>query len=256
MQLFLHGYYFCFIKTDTIMEEKKHSWPPEEADFPGWMDNFYKFVDLNAALLGFTAPEVLWLKARSEAASFAELVIEASRKQLSDYVNLRNIQYLGDPENVGLLLVNWIPLWTTEVLTPTAVAPNAKATLDGMVKRVASNNDITRDQKRDAGVLPRERTKINPNDATPVLKVKVVNGQAVLDCPLVNFKGYLIYAEDNNGAAISLGNSTARKYTDTRPLPTGVQTEQRAYFVRYVGNNNTPVGNFSNKVTVAVLRIV
>lgn len=238
------------------MEESKFFWPPTESEYPAWITNFYEFVDLNATVLGFTSAEVLWLKAHSDAANYAELVVNASNKQKSDYVNLRNILYRGDPNNPALPTVNWLSIWAPVDPAPTAVAPNAKATLDGMSKRVATCNDITRDQKREAGVLSRERTKVDPNDATPGLNVKVVNGQAVLDCPLLNFKGYQIYVEDDNGAAISLGNSTARKYTDTRPLPTGEHTQQRAYFVQYVGNNNTPVGNFSIKLTVAVLRIV
>lgn len=238
------------------MEESNFSWPPDDAEFAAWLANFYNFVSINATVLGFTTAEVLWLKGYNEAVSFAQLVIDASRKQESDYVNLRNIMYRGDPKNQALALANWLPIWAPENPAPTPVAPNAKATLDGYVKRVATCNDITRDQKREAGVLPKEKNKLNPNNVTPVLKVTVVNGQAVLDCPLVNFKGYLIYVEDDNGAAVSLGNSTARKYTDTRPLPSGTQTQQRAYFVQYVGNKNIPVGNFSNKVTVAVLRIV
>jgi hypothetical protein len=222
------------------MEENKFSWPPKPAEFPAWQANFTNFVDANSAVLGFTAEEVTWLKTHSAAATYAEKVIDDLKKQWSDYVNLRNIQYIGDPQNPALPLVKWIPMPDFGEV-PKEVAPNAKTTLDGMVKRVATNNDITREQKRAAGVLSREPKKTNPNDATPNLKIKVINGQAVLDCPLRNFKGYAIYVEDGTAPAVSLGNSTAKKYTDTRPLPDGMLTQQRSYIIQYVGNENKTV---------------
>ncbi len=237
------------------MEENKFYWPPPEADFPAWQANFTDFVDTNSVVLGFTAEEVLWLKAEKDATAYLDKVIAELKKRYRDCVNLRNIQYLGDPDNPALPLANWInmPAFATP---PAAVEPNAKAKLDGMVKRVATCNDITREQKRSAGVLSRERKKLNPNEVTPDLKVTVVNGQAVLDCPLRSFKGYTIYVEDGIAPAVSLGNSTARKYIDERPLPAGVQTQQRSYIIQYVGNKNEAVGHLSMKVTVAVMRIV
>ncbi|MBI1226493.1 MAG: hypothetical protein GC192_14765 [Bacteroidetes bacterium] len=177
------------------MEENKFFWPPKAPDYPAWMANFTAFVVANATVLGFTPTEVAWLQERSTAASYAEKVLTELKKLWLDYVNLRNIQWVGDPNNPALPLANWIPLLNPSEI-PTAVPPNAKATLDGMVKRVSTCNEITREQKRSAGVLSRERTKENPNEATPYLKVTVVNGQAVLNCPLRSFKGYTIYAED------------------------------------------------------------
>ena len=237
------------------MDENKFFWPPPEADFPAWLANFADFVETNATVLGFTTDEVDWLKGRTKAANYADKVLTALKKQYSEYVNLRNILYVGDPKNPALPLVKWIPMPDFGVI-PAEVAPDAKATLDSMVKRVANNLDITREQKRSAGVLSRERKKVDHNNPTPVLKVTVVNGQAVLDCPLLTFKGYTVYVEDGNASAISLGNSTAKKYTDARPLPDGMQTQQRSYVIQYVGNENMPVGNLSNKVTVAVMRMI
>ncbi len=237
------------------MEENKFFWPPPVADFPAWLGNYYDFVNTNATVLGFTAEEVAWLKAEKDATAYLDKLISDLKKTWMECVNLRNIQYIGDPNNPGLPWADWIRMPEFRE-APARVEPNAKAKLDGMVKRVATCNDITREQKRSAGVLSRERKKWNPNDATPDLKVKVVNGQAVLDCPLRSFKGYTIYAEDGSAIATSLGNSTARKYTDTRPLPSGVQTQQRSYIIQYVGNENRPVGNMSTKVTVAVMRVV
>lgn len=237
------------------MDENKFSWSPRDSEFPAWMANFTKFVEDNSAVLGFTAEELNWLKSHNAAASYADKVIEASRKRESEYVNLRNILYNGDPDNPALDLVKWIE--ATDIgEAPAEVSPNARSILKGMVKRVATNNNITQEQKRQAGVLSRERKKTNSIDVTPDLKVTVVNGQAVLDCPLLQFKGYTVFVEDDNASAISLGNSTSRKYTDTRPLPPGIQTQQRTYLIRYVGNKNVTVGNYSAKVTVAVIRII
>lgn len=238
------------------MKENKFFWPPKKADFPRWMANFTDFVETNATVLDFSTDEVTWLKSYKTATAFADKVISELKKTWKDYVNLRNIAYLGDPKNQALTSVKWIGIPIFEEF-PTEVEPNAKVKLDGIVKRVATSNAITRDQKRSAGVLPRQRTKVmNPSDAVPDLTVTVVNGQAVLDCPLRSFKGYTVYVEDGTAPAISLGNSTSRKYVDTRPLPAGTQTQQRSYIIQYVGTKNTPVGNMSNKVTVAVMRVV
>lgn len=237
------------------MEENKFSWPPKEAEFPAWMGNFSDFVEANAAVLGFTADEVVWLKEHKAATGFVDKVITDLSKVVKEYINLRNIQYIGDPNNAALPLAKYIMIPDFGE-TPKEIAPNAKATLDAMVKRVATNNDITREQKRSAGVLPKERKKVDKNKVTPELKVTVVNGQAVLDCPLRIFKGYAVYVEDGTAPAIPLGNSTARQYTDARPLPNGSQTQQRTYFIQYVGIKNKPLGNVSNRVTVAVMRVI
>ncbi len=237
------------------MDEKKFFWPPPVADFPKWFANFTNFVTTHATVLGFTTEEVEWLTTNLNATNYTEAVIEKAYAFWRNYVNIRNIQYLGDTANAGLSSVNWIPEPDFGTAPP-AIAPNIKAMLDGYVKRVATCNSITREQKREAGVLSQERSKQNPGTAFPLLKVMVVNGQAVLNCPLRGFKGYMVYVEDNGAPAIPLGISVARKYVDTRPIPVGTQTQQRTYFVQYVSKNNAPVGNISQKVTVAVLRIL
>lgn len=237
------------------MKKDKLFWPPRKMDFPAWMENFTDFVDKNAVVLGFTSEEVTWLKDQNAAVSFAQNMIVASKKLWKDFIKIRNVQYVGDSNNQALTFVNWAMMSYTET-PPAPIAPNLKVKLAGYVKRVATCNDITREQKRDAGVLSSGRKKVNANDVTPILKVKVVNGQAVLDCTLRPFKGYAVYVEDGNEPAVLITNSTARKYTDIRSIPGGMQTQQRTYFVQYLGNKNTTVGNFSNRVTVAVMQVL
>lgn len=237
------------------MKKDKLCWPPKKADFPAWMNNFNDFVKKNAAVLGFTADEVTWLETQTVAVIFAQKMLVASKKLWSDFVNIRNLQFLGDSNNQALPLVDWAVMSFTDA-APAPITPNLKVKLEVYVKRVATCNDITREQKRDAGVLSMGRKKVNANEVTPILKVTVVNGQAVLDCTLRPFKGYAVYVEDGNEPVVLITNSTARKYTDIRPLPVAMQTQQRTYFVQYLGNKNKTVGNISNKVTVAVMKII
>jgi len=230
-------------------------WSPRDAEFTGWLANFIKFVTTYATLIGFTQADLDWLNNLYKAVSFADKVASESKKLWMDFVAARNAIIRGDSSNAALPSVIW-PTFPDFGQAPAAVAPDAMNKIASYVRIVANSTSLTREQKIEAGVTSKPRTKPDPNNVTPALKVTVVNGQAVLDCPLNGFKGYAVFVDDGDGVVNRISNSTSRRYVDSRPLPTGVNTQKRSYFVQYIWNENELVGEYSNAVTVAVMRYV
>lgn len=230
-------------------------WPPRNPEFTKWLANFIKFVTNYLSVIGLKQADIDWLNSIYKAVAFAEDAAAAHKKAWLDFVATRNIIIDGDAQNAALAEVPWPKLKDLGDV-PALVAPNAMARISGYVQMVANCVALTREQIKDAGVTSKPRLKPNPSDGKPFIKVTVMNGQAVINCPLNGFKGYAVFAKDDDGEVTRIGNSTARKYVDTRPLPANVNTQQRTYFVQYIWNENELVGEYSNSVTVAVMRYV
>ncbi|MCC6723348.1 MAG: hypothetical protein IT258_02470 [Saprospiraceae bacterium] len=230
-------------------------WPPRNSEFTKWLANFIKFVTSYASVIRLKQDDIDWLNSIYKAVAYAEDAAVGYKKAWLDFVATRNTIIDGDAQNAALAEVPWPKLKDLGEV-PAMVAPNAMTRISGYVQTVANCLSLTRDQLKEAGVTSRPRTKPNPAQGKPSIKVTVVNGQAVINCPLNGFKGYAVFAKDNDGEVTRIGNSTARKYVDARPLPANVNTQQRTYFVQYIWNENELVGEFSNSVTVAVMRYV
>lgn len=236
------------------METPKYYFPPSPAEYPGWIENFYKVLDANKVLLGIIAAILARLLKFHLGLAYYGKCLTIFEEFLTKCYGNRNIMIYGDAKNPELDLTEYELVPTGPAVPEDQVEPNEHLWIVSIVTSLRSNPNMSTTLATALGMDPRPVSKYD-TDVPPVLKGKVINGQAELNCPLKNFKGYEIWRRDTpDGAFFKIGASISRFYIDTDELPEGVNTAQRTYIVRMLGVGNVPVGLPSNEVTLVVFR--
>jgi|GEM_PF-1151587 len=228
--------------------------PPTPSEYPGWTGNFYTVLFDNKTLLGISDDDLNRVKRFRNGLAYYGDCINDYDPFVSKCVSNRNIMIYGDAANPELALTEYTLVPTGPVVPTEQVPPNEHAWMVVFVGRLRKNPNMNATLSKSLGIDARPVSKYE-NDVQLVLKGKVVNGQAELNCPLKNFKGYEVWRRDAPGGDFSkVGVSIARYYTDTSELPDGVNSAQRTYIVRMITTDNVPVGLPSNEVTLVVFR--
>lgn len=233
--------------------------PATTSENDAWLNNFYDNLQPIYRDYDITDQEIADLLADKNAYNYVTGRQEAYASTGSLFLVTRNVLWSGDPDNSNLASVNYenqVPEIKADEI-PAQVRPNIYARLKSLVLRLRQHPKMTEATARLLGILPRPKSTEAPNDYLPVLSVSIANGQAVLDCPVKGFAGYEIWSDRTNNNDFSVRDkSMGRYWTDTQPLPDGVNAEIRQYKVRMLDTNNAPVGQFSNTVSAAVSRAI
>lgn len=231
-----------------------HYFPPTPSEYPGWTENFYSKLDLHKLLLNISEDDLKRVNRLRLGLGYYSKCISDYEPFLRKCVSNRNIMINGDAENTELALTEYTPVPAGPAVPEEQVPPNEHAWMVVFVARLRKNPKMNATISKEMGIDTRPAS-VYEEGVPPVLKGKTVNGQAELNCPLKNFKGYEVWRRDTPGGPfVKVGVSISRYYLDTEELPEGVNTAQRTYIVRMVGLDNLPVGLPSNEVTLVVFR--
>ncbi|MBI1225365.1 MAG: hypothetical protein GC192_09035 [Bacteroidetes bacterium] len=230
--------------------------PPTPSEYPAWLANFYTVLDANKVLLGITVDVLARVNKFNLGLGYYGNCITTFDGFLSKCYSNRNIMIYGDPANLELELTEYEPVPAGPAVPADQVPPNEHAWITSLVANLRTNPNMNATLSKALGLDNRPISKYEDGDM-PLLKGKIVNGQAQLNCPLRNFKGYEVWRQDTPGGSfVKIGISLSRYYLDITELPEGVNTAQYAYIIRMIGNDNVPVGSPSNEVTLVVYRSV
>lgn len=231
-----------------------HYFPPTPSEYPGWTDNFYTKLELHKVLLNISDDDLARINRFRLGLGYYSKCISDYDPFLSKCVSNRNIMIYGDADNSELALTEYTPIPKGPAVPAEQVPPNEHAWMVVFVARLRKNPNMTATISKELGI---DNRPVSPYEdgKPPVLKARVENGQAQLNCPLKNFRGYEVWRRDTPGGPfVKVGVSISRYYNDTDELPEGVNTAQRTYIVRMVGLDNVPVGLPSNEVGLVVFR--
>lgn len=229
------------------------------SEYLAWLKNFNTNLQPTYTTYDITDAEMNELLADEKSLAYIIGRQETYASTSSLFITSRNIFWSGDPENPSLELVAYeaqVPVIKQEDV-PAPGRPNLYARLKSIVLRLRQHPKMNESTAKLLGILPRPKSSENPTDYLPLLTVSVLNGQAILDCPVRGFAGYEVWRDRTNSNNLSLHDkSVGRTWTDTTPLPDGVNAEIRQYRVRMLDSNNKPVGLFSNTVAATVSRAI
>lgn len=233
--------------------EPEFFFPPRPSEYPAWLENFYTVLDQNKVLLGIATDDLTYLNKARLSLNYYGKCIHNYSEFASKVVHTRNIFIYGDPDNAELGPMGF-PVPPTAPTVPTDdVAPNIHVWITTYVGRLRKNPNMNTVLSKALGIDSRPTSSYNGEP--PYLKGQIVNGQAQLNCPLKNAKGYEVWRKDAPGEPFrKINTSTARYYVDTAELPDGINAAQWTYIVRLVGIDNEPMGLPSNEVTLTVYR--
>lgn len=231
----------------------KYHFPPFPGEYASWLDNFYKKLDIHKVLLNIAASDLNRVKRFNLGLGYYGKCISDFDPFVSKCIRNRNIMIYGSAKNPNLKFTQYEQIPTGPTVPLEQVPPNEHAWIVVFVGKLRDNPNMNATVSKELGIDPRPVSKY---DGEPlILKGKVINGQAQLNCPLKNLKGYEVWRRDTpSGVFIKIGISISRFYLDTDELPEGVNTAQHTYIVRMVGNDNKPVGLPSEEVTLVVFR--
>ncbi|MBK8563551.1 MAG: hypothetical protein IPN76_09440 [Saprospiraceae bacterium] len=229
------------------------------SEYLAWLKNFNANLQPIYQTYDITESEMSELSADERSLAYIVGRQETYASTSSLFITTRNIFWSGDPENPNLELVNYepqVPEVKADIIPPPG-RPNLYARLKSIVLRLRQHPKMNESTAKLLGIQPRPKSSDNPVEYLPVLSVSVLNGQAILDCPVRGFAGYEVWRDRTNNNNLTMNDkSVGRTWTDTTPLPDGVNAEIRQYRVRMLDSNNQPIGQFSNTVAATVSRAI
>ncbi len=235
------------------METPIYYFPPKPSEYPGWLENFYTVLDGYKVLLAIATGDMTYLNTARLGLNYYAKCVTSYDEFSSKCVGTRNIYIYGNPENPGQGPLGFPVVPAGPTVPVDQVSPNIHEWIVTFVGRLRKNPEMTPVISKALGIDSRPNP--NYNGEPPVLKGKVVSGQAQLNCPLKNYKGYEVWRQDTPGGTfVKVGTSLSRFYTDASELPEGINAAQHTYVIRMVANDNVPVGLVSNEVSLAVFR--
>ncbi len=227
------------------MEE--YFYPPPDSQFPAWLANYTPKAIALAAIIGLTPDEVAKLIVINNALSFTAGRINAYDNALSEFIRTRQIILNGDLTNQMLEAVEFEDQ-PAVVVPPTAAPANIKAFIQNLVVRTRACPTLNEMKKKEMGVLPKPKSVPT---LQAVLKGELVLGQPVLECKLYGYSVFEIWRKvTGTGDFVYLDFRVGNTYTDNTPLPPGLTAVQYDYKIRLLGDDNVPVTDYSNVVTL------
>ena len=224
-----------------------HFYPPPDSQYPGWLANFTPKAIALAAIIGFTPDEVAKLIVINNALSFTVDRINAYDNALSEFIRTRQIILNGDQTNQMLEAVEFEDQ-PAVVVPPTAAPANIKAFIQNLVVRTRACPLLNEMKKKEMGVLPKPRPVPT---VQAVLTGELVLGQPVLECKLYGYSVFEIWRKvTGTSDFVYLDFRVGNNYTDNTPLPPGLTAVQYDYKIRLLGDDNVPVTDYSNVVTL------
>lgn len=229
------------------------------SEYSAWLKKFNTNLQPIYTTYDITETEMNELLADEKSLAYIIGRQETYASTSSLFITTRNVFWSGDPENPNLELVKYesqVPVIEGNDI-PAPGRPNLYARLKSIVLRLRQHPKMNEATARLLGILPRPKSNENTAEYLPVLSVSVLNGQAILDCPVRGFAGYEVWRDRTNSNNLTMNDkSVGRTWTDTTPLPDGVNAEIRQYRVRMLDSNNQPIGQFSNTVAATVSRAI
>ncbi len=229
----------------------KYYMPTTDRGKADFLDNLAVKLPGHAATLGVDPGEITRIV---EAAAMFNYVLDAQeafktfKQDLSAYKNM-----LRDGEGAGIPPITAFPVAPTLPVVPTLVKKGIFFSVREIVTRIKANSNYTTNIGEDLGIVGDEET-VEINKLKPVLTSEMVTGHPVIKWTKGHADALDIYVDRNDGAGfVFLATDSQPDYTDTTPLPQGVDSAVWEYQAIYKIADEQ-VGKYSESIKVTMTK--
>jgi len=229
------------------MPQKEYYLPKTDAERLSFIENFDDKLSTYAATFGIAAGT---LTSVTDDRLMFKYILDMQEKfktfkqDITAYKNLLS-------EGPGGGNAGPVPIIPTLAAPPTLIRRAIFRRIRELVTQIKANSAYTENIGEDLGIVGDEQT-VEINKLQPELKSEIVAGHPVIKWTKGHADALDIFVDRNDGAGfVFLATDTSPDYTDTTPLPQGVESAVWEYQAIYKINDDQ-VGKYSESIKVTV----
>lgn len=228
---------------------KDYYMPRSDTAFLAWLLNFMNKLSTYAPVFGLDAATITSVQNDYAYVAYALGAQESVKTYKQDLTAYKNV-LLNGPGGGPMDAFPPVPALGA---APATVRRDVKRRISQLVAQLKANSAYTEGIGEDLGIVGDEDTT-NIHNLKPVLKSRVEMGHPVIVWQKGVAESIDIYVDRKDGKGfVYLANDSHPDYTDTYPLPAGVDSAVWVYRAAYkIGDDQ--VGHVSDEISVTVSR--